>query len=82
MHKLISERATTHGEFNKTARRAVCLQNYCKNELTGDGLAYVQQHALDMILTKVARIISGDADHADHWRDIAGYALLACGDEK
>lgn len=29
-----------------------------------------------MILAKIARIVSGDPNHADHWDDIAGYALL------
>ena len=29
-----------------------------------------------MILHKIGRIINGDADYADSWHDIAGYASL------
>jgi hypothetical protein len=35
-----------------------------------------QAEALEMIVHKIARIINGDADYADSWRDIAGYAML------
>jgi hypothetical protein len=36
----------------------------------------VQQEAFDFIASKLARILSGQAKFADHWRDIAGYAML------
>ena len=39
-------------------------------------LANDQQEALDMICHKIGRIINGDADYADSWHDIAGYASL------
>lgn len=39
-------------------------------------LAPDQHEALDMIFHKVARIINGDADYVDNWKDIAGYATL------
>lgn len=35
-----------------------------------------QKEALDMIAHKVGRIINGDPDYDDSWRDIAGYAML------
>jgi hypothetical protein len=31
---------------------------------------------LDMIFTKVGRILNGDSNHIDSWIDIAGYATL------
>jgi len=36
----------------------------------------VQKEALEMILHKVARIVSGNPNHADHWHDIGGYSKL------
>ena len=39
-------------------------------------LADDQSEALDMIMTKIARVINGDANHVDTWNDIAGYATL------
>lgn len=32
--------------------------------------------ALEMIATKEARILAGNASEKEHWRDIAGYAML------
>lgn len=32
--------------------------------------------ALDMIASKLSRVICGDPDTADHWADIGGYAML------
>lgn len=39
-------------------------------------LAADQVDALMMIAVKISRIINGDPDYADNWRDIAGYATL------
>ena len=39
-------------------------------------LAPDQQEALDMICHKMGRIVNGDADYVDNFRDIAGYAQL------
>jgi len=36
----------------------------------------VQREALDQIAAKIARILCGDANYADHWHDIASYAQL------
>jgi hypothetical protein len=35
-----------------------------------------QMEALDMICTKLGRIVNGDPNYADSWLDIAGYAKL------
>jgi hypothetical protein len=35
-----------------------------------------QREALDMIAHKIGRILNGDPDYSDSWRDIAGYATL------
>lgn len=35
-----------------------------------------QADAMNMIAVKISRIINGDPDYADNWKDIAGYATL------
>jgi hypothetical protein len=35
-----------------------------------------QIEALEMIFSKLARILNGDPNYADSWIDIAGYATL------
>jgi hypothetical protein len=45
-------------------------------ERRGGTLPLDHQEALDMIASKIARIVVGDYDHIDSWVDIAGYAKL------
>lgn len=76
---LTERRRKTHGEWPRTARIAQGLKERLREELAvrqRPALNDAQVEALDMILVKIARIVSGDADHPDHWDDIAGYALL------
>lgn len=39
-------------------------------------LSHVHREALTMICHKMARIVNGDPNYDDSWRDIAGYATL------
>jgi hypothetical protein len=43
-------------------------------------LSAVQKEALDMICSKISRILSGNPDFPDHWLDIEGYARLVNND--
>lgn len=50
-----------------------------KKEIHGEAFENMevdQQDALDMIAVKMSRIVNGDPDYSDNWRDIAGYATL------
>jgi hypothetical protein len=76
---LLVERQKTHGSFEDNARISQALKLLFVNEGFGD-LCDVHREALDMIALKLSRILSGQADFKDHWRDIAGYAKL--GEEK
>lgn len=79
---LTEERRKTHGRWFNTSRIAQSLKGTVEGELAGSGRALEphQQEALEMILAKIARIISGDPNHKDHWDDIAGYAMLGRGE--
>lgn len=83
---LLNERQTTHGDFTANAILAQRLR-YLFREGTftmgapvgtsWDSMHPRHQEALDMIATKLSRILSGQANFKDHWDDIAGYAKLA-----
>lgn len=75
---ILDERQKTHGDF---ASHAVIAQEL-KSQIdkSGQELSAVQREGLEMILHKVARILNGNADHKDHWDDIAGYATLVSRD--
>lgn len=76
--KTLEERGTRYGVFTDHARVTQRLKLVIASELgiRSKILAPDQQEALDMICHKIGRIVSGDADYADSWHDIAGYAKL------
>ena len=75
---ILDERGKRYGTFEGHAE----IAQFYKTGLMGfldsrnKFLANDQQEALDMIFHKIARIINGDANYADSWVDIAGYAKL------
>src|SRR5262245_17283319 len=82
---VIEQRRQTHGDWNFAAPLAAELKTVLAKWLgrrdihQQKPLLPQQREALDMILAKVARIVSGDPGHPDHWNDVAGYAMLGLG---
>lgn len=83
--ELLEERGKVHGDwkFNATVQHALkSTVDRHLNQRVVDGqfpVTTAQHEALHMICVKIARIIAGDPNHADHWDDIAGYAMLGKG---
>ncbi len=78
VNTLLQERALQYGTFASLAKTAQEFKSVLYRELGSRNkrLADDQSEALDMIMTKIARVINGDANHVDTWNDIAGYAKL------
>ena len=74
---ILDEREKTHGPFMATAAKAQQLKDAMRGGKNWDEMDDTQREALQMIASKIARILSGDYNETDHWRDIAGYASLA-----
>jgi hypothetical protein len=72
--ELIAQRHKTHGSFVDNSAVSQAIKNTIRNSPAK--LTDMQMEALDYIAGKIGRICSGNADEADHWRDIAGYATL------
>lgn len=72
----LAERETTHGDFITQGTLANTLKELVRNQPTYKNLQPHQREALDIGLTKVARIVCGNAQEKDHWLDLAGYATL------
>ena len=76
--EMLAERGKTHGDFKDHAKTAQRLK-FTLREQSKDwqiDFSYTQQEALEMICHKIARVVAGDPNFVDHWRDIAGYATL------
>ena len=78
INNTLDERGSRYGSFVGHAEVTQDLKMMINLHLLkrGKKLAQDQQEALDMICHKIGRIINGDADYADSWHDIAGYATL------
>jgi len=74
--KLLAERGATHGDFGTHARVAQSIKDAVRVESGWHRLSNEQREAVDMIAHKMGRIVAGNANFADHWDDIAGYATL------
>jgi len=82
INKTLEERGNRYGEFKECARISQTLKSYVAVELRNQGktLSNTQREAMEMILYKIARIVNGDPNYDDSWRDIAGYATLVVKD--
>lgn len=74
---ILKERQETHGSFADNAHIAQNLKTVIHNAAGYGHLSLMQKESLDLICTKIGRILSGNPDEPDHWRDIQGYAKLA-----
>lgn len=73
LDKTLNERGNQYGPFKDVAETAQEL----KNLLTNDGMDAVERECIEMIASKLARIVNGNPHYRDNWHDIAGYATLA-----
>ena len=79
----LTDRGQRYGSFQGHAAISQALQKvvadgFAKREdgKTIQDMTDAQREALFMVLHKVARIVNGDFNYDDSWRDIAGYAML------
>jgi hypothetical protein len=66
------DRQSTHGDFELFSEVSQTLKGTVHGR--DANLSDMQVEALEMICHKMARILTGDPGHKDHWADIAGYA--------
>ena len=78
VNRVLNARGQDYGKFRDSAaltqgiKRLLADHAARHNKLFADD----QWEALEMIVTKIARIVNGSPDKVDHWVDIAGYATL------
>ena len=66
-----------YGPYSEMAELAQRLKRLMQDGATWGRLSYAEQESLDVIATKIARIVTGDPRQEDSWHDIGGYARLA-----
>lgn len=76
MSDLLDEREKTHGAFYNVASMAQELKDAMRRGRNWKVLDDTERETLEMIASKIGRILAGNPHEPDHWRDIAGYATL------
>lgn len=81
IEQILDQRGKRYGQFGDFAAKARVAHElrevmFATPVNQGGALHHDQAEALHMICHKFARILAGNPHDADHWRDIAGYAML------
>lgn len=76
IESILSERQNTYGEFIDNATISQLLKDVLKKAPSYSRLTPIQKESLEMMMSKVSRIVCGDPNYKDSWVDIAGFATL------
>lgn len=74
--ELLKDRGKTNGAYDQNAGAAQAIKQVFYRYPNWHVMTAVQRESLELIATKLGRILAGDPNYADHWDDIAGYAEL------
>lgn len=75
LQETLIERGARYGRYAGLAAISQRIKAVLRDTPNWDTLADDQLETLEMTAHKMARILNGDPDYADSWRDIAGYAM-------
>jgi hypothetical protein len=75
---LLTERGHEYGPFRDGAALMQGMKRLMADHARAHDKTFSddQWEALEMIVHKIGRIVNGNPDKVDHWKDIAGYAML------
>lgn len=69
-------RGKTHGDYTYMSGVIQDIKLTMRRGQSWEKLSAPQAEALELIATKIGRIVCGDPNFRDHWADIIGYANL------
>lgn len=73
---ILLQREQQYGNFFSRSKISQDFKSLIHNGLSYKSLKPDQKEALEMIATKVGRIVNGNPDFLDSWIDIQGYCQL------
>jgi len=72
----LAARGADYGDYAAGSEIADELMQTMEESPNWRHLSAAQRQSLRMFGCKISRLLNGNSDHVDSWRDIAGYALL------
>lgn len=76
INETLAERGARYGEFKEHARCVGQFIEVFETSPNWKDMRYDSAQALRVIADKMARMLNGDPEYDDNWRDIIGYATL------
>jgi hypothetical protein len=70
------ERENRYGDFIGHAKITQSLKREMHKSRNWDGLSDDKKECFEMLAHKIGRILNGDPEYDDSWRDIMGYTKL------
>ena len=77
LNEILAERGKSYGSYNDKTEFVQTVKDIMRVQPSWQHMHDGGREALDMIATKIGRLLHGDPNHEDSWVDIAGYANLA-----
>ena len=74
LNEILKQRGSVYGKFINHAELSQYLKSCICSQDRLVPLSPIHSEALEMIFHKIARIVNGNPNYIDSWRDIAGYA--------
>ncbi|MFA9263091.1 MAG: DUF6378 domain-containing protein [Undibacterium sp.] len=76
LNKTLKERGARYGNFATQSEIVQGLKSAMYSSKNWPSLENDMKEALEMVVSKIGRILNGDPRYKDSWTDIAGYASL------
>lgn len=76
IEQTLAERGARYGSFRTHALYVEHFLSAYEDSPNWIGMSSDSKQALRVIADKIARILNGDPEYDDNWRDISGYATL------
>ncbi len=75
---ILKQREAQYGSYSKKATEIQVMKDIVRNSKNWNDMPPFMQESIDMIISKLGRVLNGDISHVDNFTDIAGYAQLVC----
>ena len=72
----LAQRGKNYGDFTDNADYAQRIKQVFYDSRNWHSMPTYMQEALDLIASKLGRMLSGDPFYLDNWHDIGGYTTL------
>jgi len=77
INETFKSRGETHGDYYQQCSLAEELKKAIRKHMPNPQFFRpTELHSLDLICTKISRIVTSTKRDPDHWHDIVGYATL------